>query len=361
MVAPVFGLQFIQVDDQAQPVYGANMDVVGLVGPCSTANPQMFPINTPVLKFSNDTNLSKDLGTDGYLLDAINGINDQLVDFQVAIQMVIVRTEYGTALDANQKLEQTIANIMGQSTAGTGIWALVKAPMALYCTPRIIICPGYTGQLANSLDTLMINAIGVGYIPDQEYQINFVQGNGETNGANLVLPTAHVVADHQGSINNAEIFIDSWGAYMTVAPDATLPAADGPPIVASPAGGQLIFNAVPGIGASINFNGSNVTFIAATGTPTGNQVKTAPDLGTALANLLAMLSASADAQLSKLNYSVNGGTLTMVDKTPGASGNNYHFGRYRHWHVDIRADTQGRAGCAVSGACHLDRHYRAGS
>jgi phage tail sheath protein FI len=302
------------------------MDVVGLVGPCSTANPQLFPINTPVLRFSNDTNLAKDLGTDGYLLDAINGINDQLVDFQVSIQLVIVRTDYGTALDANQKLEQTIANIMGQSTAGTGVWALLKAPMSLYCTPRVIVCPGYTGQLANSLDTLLINAIGVGYIPDQQYQVTFVQGNGETNGANLVLPQAHVVADHQGNINNSEIFIDAWGAYMTVPPLATLPAADGPPIVAAPAGGQFIFNAVPGIGSTIVLNGSTVSFIAATGTPTGNQVRTAADLGTALGNLLTFLSGSADTQISKLTYTVNGGTLTMTNKTAGAAGNAYTLG-----------------------------------
>jgi hypothetical protein len=110
---------------------------------------------------------------------------------------------------------------------------------------------------------------------------------------------------------------------MTVAPVATMPPADGPPIVAAPAGGQFIFNAVPGIGATINLNGSVVSFIASTGTPSGNQVKTASDLGTALANLLAFLSGSADAQISKLTYSVNGGTLTMVNKTAGAAGNGF--------------------------------------
>ena len=43
MNAPVFGLQFIQKDDQAIPIVGANMDVIGLIGPCNSADPDTFP------------------------------------------------------------------------------------------------------------------------------------------------------------------------------------------------------------------------------------------------------------------------------------------------------------------------------
>ena len=218
MTAPVFGLQFIQQDDQPIPVLGANMDVVGIVGPCSTADPVKFPLNTPVLRFSNDTNLAKDLTvgggeSDGYILDAIEGINDQMTDFQTAVQLVIVRTDYGTSSDANLKLQQTIAKIMGQSTAGTGVWAFIKAPAMLYCTPRIILAPGYTGQMANSLDTLHTDVMGVGYTPGQIYQLLFTPGNQETNGANLVLPVAHAVANAAGEIDDNQLHIDSYGAW----------------------------------------------------------------------------------------------------------------------------------------------------
>jgi len=92
---PNFGLQFIQLDDQPIPVLGANMDVIGISGPCSTADPSTFPINTPVLCYSNDLVTIAKLGNDGYIVDAINGINDQLADFQVAAQLVIVVTPYG--------------------------------------------------------------------------------------------------------------------------------------------------------------------------------------------------------------------------------------------------------------------------
>ena len=197
MSQPYFGLQFIQVDDQPIPGSGANMDVIGIIGPCSTADLTVFPLNTPTLVYSNDTIKLSTLGADGYIQDAINGINAQLADFQIAAQLVIVVTPYGTAADANMKLQQTIANVMGNSIMRTGVWAFTTAPNMLYCTPRLIIAPGYTSQMANSLNTLDVNTVGIGYIPNPNYQIQFAQGVGETNGANLILPVAHAVASRR--------------------------------------------------------------------------------------------------------------------------------------------------------------------
>ena len=108
MARPTFGLEFFRVDDQPQPVVGANMDVVGIVGPCDTADEETFPLNTPVYMYSNDLVMLAKLGDgsgyfDGYIADAINGINAQLADFQIAAQIVIVRTEYGTAADCQHQ------------------------------------------------------------------------------------------------------------------------------------------------------------------------------------------------------------------------------------------------------------------
>jgi phage tail sheath protein FI len=323
---PVFGLEFFRVNDQPQPVLGANMDVIGIVGPCSTADPQSYPLDTPVLIYSNDVVALSKLGDgtgffDGYLADAINGINAQLADFQVAAQVVIVRTAYGTATDANIKLQQTIANIMGQSVMGNGIWALLKAPSMLYCTPRIILCPGYTGQMANSLDTLHTNVFGTGYIPGATYTITFQQGVGETNGAQLVLPAAHAVANMFGEIHDTELFIDSFGAWMTAAPVATLTPPDGAPIQALAASGSIIFQREPGIGSTITLNGKIITFVS--GTPTGLQVQLSGDLSTTLSRLQSFLSGSADTTIDDNTYSVTAGTLLMVQKATGAAGNAY--------------------------------------
>lgn len=121
-------------------------------------------------------------------MDAINGINAQLADFQVAAQLVIVITPYGTGADQNIKQQQTIANIMGNSVMRTGVWAFTTAANMLYCTPRLIIAPGYTSQMANSLNTLNVNTVGVGYVPGGNYQVQFAPGAGELSGATFSSP-----------------------------------------------------------------------------------------------------------------------------------------------------------------------------
>jgi phage tail sheath protein FI len=304
--APVFGLQFIQVDDQPQPVVGANLDVIGIIGPSSTADPEIFPENTPVLVFSNDLQLLSHLGADGYIPDAINGINAQLADFEIAAQLVIVRTPYGTSMVSNaMKLQQTIANIMGNSVLGTGVYAFLKAPNSLYCTPRIIVAPGYTGQMANSLDTLHIAEPGVGYLPGQRYDMQFTLGNGEQNLTTAVLPQAHAVADSNGHIGDNELFIDTWGAWFTVAPTATLPAPDGEAAPASTASGQIIFNAQPGVGSSVTISSQPVTFVAHASTPGAHEVNLGINLSETVDNLVAYLmgsTAQADPNLTLCTY-----------------------------------------------------------
>lgn len=320
---PVFGLKFIRVDDQAQPVLGAQLDVVGIVGPSSTADPNTFPLDTPVYVASNDTVTLAKLGTDGYIPDAINAINDQLADFQVAAQIVIVRTAYGTSMTFAIQLQQTIANIMGSSVTGTGVWALLQAPTLLFTTPRLILAPGYTGQMANSLDSLVIAAVGHGYIPNQLYAITFVQGGGETNGAQLVLPAAHAIADSRGNIDNAQVFIDTFGAWMTVAPTATLPAPDGPSIPAIAATGEVLFSANPGVGATLTLNGTVVSFVASGAS--GTQVNIGANLLATVAALQVMADASADTNLEVGSYAVGptGLSLIITAEVAGAAGNSF--------------------------------------
>lgn len=262
MTTPVFGLQFIRVDDQAVPVIGANLDVVGIIGPCSSADNNAFPLDTPVYVASNDLVTLAKLGTDGYIMDAINGINDQLSDYQIAAQLVIVVTAYGTSETESVQLQQTIANIMGNSGLGTGLFAFLAAPNTLYCTPRLILAPGYTGQMANSLDTLVSAVAGAGYRPNQLYTVTFGQGEGETNGAQLILPAAHVISDGNGDIDNAQIFIDSFGAWMSVHPTATIVAPDGTPPAAVAATGSLMFSAQPGIGSAVTLNTTPIEFVS---------------------------------------------------------------------------------------------------
>lgn len=317
-----FGLQFRQQNDQPVPVLGANMDVIGIIGPCSSADTSLFPLNEPVLIFSNDVAKLLKLGNDGYVADAVKGIADQLADFQIATQIVYVRTAYGTDSDANVKLQQTIANMMGSPTSGSGVWAFAKAPHTLHCTPRLICAPGYTGQMANSLDVLDITTVGTGYIPGQDYALTFVAGGSETNGANLVLPAGYATANVDGEIHDEDVTITSFGAWMTAAPTATVAVPDGPAITGLPASGSIIFNRVPGVGSTITLNGVVVSFVASGAT--GLQVNIAAnDLATTLASLVTLLNATANSTIAQNTYTGVGGTLTIVQDANGVAGNGY--------------------------------------
>lgn len=100
---------------------------------------QPYPVNTPVLIYSDDTAALTALGTGGTLQDAVKLINAQLGEFQVAARIVIVRVAAG--VDANA----TITNIVGDGIS-TGLSAFLAAPQALAVTPRLILAPGFTSQ-----------------------------------------------------------------------------------------------------------------------------------------------------------------------------------------------------------------------
>lgn len=221
MSDPIFGIVLRQVDEEPRPVLGADLSTIGLIGPAAGADVDVFPLNTPVKVYSNDVAMLAQLGTTGYLADAIAGINDQLGDLEVAAQIVIVRTAEGTDNDPALRAQETIGNIMGSSVNGTGVFAFLKSADLLACTPRVICAPGYTGQMATSLDELTIGTLGSGYIPGTSYPMTFSGGG---TGTTKVQATGHAIANVNGEIRQADLVIDSLGAWYSEAPDATLPA-----------------------------------------------------------------------------------------------------------------------------------------
>lgn len=142
MSDPTFGISITRVDNEPRPAVVSDMSVVGLAGPMTGADADTFPLNTPVFMYSDDAVMGAKLGDANNIIDAIDGINDQLGDFQVAAQVVIVRTDPGADEAA------AITNIVGNSTARTGIHAFKKAGPILGKIPRLIAVPGYTHQHA---------------------------------------------------------------------------------------------------------------------------------------------------------------------------------------------------------------------
>jgi phage tail sheath protein FI len=224
---PKFGLQFIRTREESQPVIAADLSTIGIIGPASTADTETFPLNFPVKVYSNDLRKIEDLGDFSPMVDALNAINNQLGEFQNAAQVVVVRIAEGTDPDPLIRTQQTIGKIMGRSTDGTGVWAFLKSPNECACTPRIIVAPGYTGQMADSLDFIDVDVHGSGYTPGVDYPITFTGGG---TSVARILPEAHAKANILGRIDQADIVIDSYGAFLdhTAVMNATLPPAPTP-------------------------------------------------------------------------------------------------------------------------------------
>lgn len=86
-----------------------------------------------------------------------------------------------------------------------------------------------------------------------------------------------------------------------------------------PAIGSLAFTTNPTATTTINIAGTNVTFVAAS--PTGNQVLIGANLAATLANLMTVLSGSADPNLVQATYALSGTTLQLTAAAAGSVGN----------------------------------------
>lgn len=139
MSDPTFGISLTRIDNEPRPAVFSDMSVVGIIGTAPAADAATFPLNTAVFMYSDDAAKLTALGATGTLRDAVNLINSQLGEFQVAAKIVIVRVTEGADATA------TIANIVGNGTT-TGLAAFLDAGPALGVIPRLLCAPGFTSQ-----------------------------------------------------------------------------------------------------------------------------------------------------------------------------------------------------------------------
>ena len=143
MSDPTFGISITRIDNEPRPAVWSDMSVVGLIGTAPAADATAFPADTPVFMYSDDVAKRHALGTTGTIPEALNLINAQLGEFQVAAKVVVVRVEEGASTD------ETIANIVGDGIA-TGLEAFVQAGPLLGIIPRLLCAPGFTSQRQGS-------------------------------------------------------------------------------------------------------------------------------------------------------------------------------------------------------------------
>ncbi|TRD18399.1 phage tail sheath subtilisin-like domain-containing protein [Palleronia caenipelagi] len=126
------GVEVVQIDDGIRPIRTAKSSVIGLVGTAPAA--AGLPLNEPVL--ISGPRAAAALGATGTLRDAYNAIYAQGVQ-----EVVMVAVAEGATP------AETKANVVGDASLGTGVWALEAARARLDLTPRINIAPGFTSGL----------------------------------------------------------------------------------------------------------------------------------------------------------------------------------------------------------------------
>ncbi|UWQ00859.1 phage tail sheath subtilisin-like domain-containing protein [Aliiroseovarius crassostreae] len=129
------GVEVVQIDGGIRPIPTVKSSVIGLVGTAPDASADDFPLNVPVLvEGPRKAALLKDQGT---LKDAYLAMYDQ-----GASVAVMVRVEEGADAAA------TLANVVGDATQQSGVYALETASSKLDLTPRILAAPGFTSSAA---------------------------------------------------------------------------------------------------------------------------------------------------------------------------------------------------------------------
>jgi phage tail sheath protein FI len=147
------GIETIELDSPSGPVETVKSNVIGLVGTAPDADPDLFPLNTPVPVFA-DALKAGQLKTNGTLLDGVDAIFSQK-----SATVVVVRVEEGT------DISETYSNAVGSPTGKTGIWSLLKARPMLKVIPKLLVAPGLTsGRPTNGVANINLTSTGNGYV-----------------------------------------------------------------------------------------------------------------------------------------------------------------------------------------------------
>jgi phage tail sheath protein FI len=205
MSDPTFGIGISRIDNEPRPAVITDMSVIGLVFVADDADETFFPVDTPVQFYSDDAKAITALGVLGTGKWAVELINQQLGEFEVAANIIGVRVDRG------DDVRETIANLRGNSGSRTGMFALLKAGAEIGIVPRLICVPGYTAQAINQAGvlTLLTQGESMGSAPT----VTFTGGGTDPD---KVLPTAHAVL---GTGDDADkvvaLVLDSRGANLT--------------------------------------------------------------------------------------------------------------------------------------------------
>lgn len=134
------GVKIIEGAGGASALALVATSVWGLVAVAPNADPEVFPLNQPVLVTDIDAATSA-AGADGTLARSLRAIGDQ-----VRAVGVVVRVAPGEGDTEGERLASQNANLIGMGGIGerTGMQALLDAETVTGVRPRIIAAPGFS-------------------------------------------------------------------------------------------------------------------------------------------------------------------------------------------------------------------------
>ena len=140
------GVEVLELTQGLRPINTVRSAVIGLIGTAPDAT-SAFPLDTPVL-INGSRSAAAGLGSTGTLPNAIDAIFKQ-----IGASVVVVRVAEGADLAA------TTANVVGSSSASTGVWAFTAAESVLGVTPKILCAPGFTHQATLTSGSEVANTV----------------------------------------------------------------------------------------------------------------------------------------------------------------------------------------------------------
>lgn len=144
------GVEVLELATPSGSITTSSSSVIGLIGTAQYADPAIFPPDTPVLLTSGTGAMAKALTATAPANPAAVGTLPQAISDIFAIcktPVVVVRVDQDLTDVGAVQLANQMAEIVGEQAAGTGVYALLGAQTKLGVKPKILIAPGYTGQL----------------------------------------------------------------------------------------------------------------------------------------------------------------------------------------------------------------------
>lgn len=152
------GTRVFKAGDTPRTISAEDYSTIGAIIVAPDADPEVWPEDVAQTIFSTETDKIAKLGTGGNIDAVFDAINDQASEEFTAAEIVAVRVPEGEGATPEEKLEKTIANIVGSGANHSGVHAFLHSNSR----PALLIAPGFTSQrLGGAKNPVMAELDGI--------------------------------------------------------------------------------------------------------------------------------------------------------------------------------------------------------